>query len=224
MRHARILRGTLSDKTERIAMRLGILGGSFDPVHYGHLLLAECAREQCSLDHVWLLPASRPPHKRRQELTAAEHRVAMLELAVAGREDMSVSTLETDRRGMSYTVDTLRAARRAEPDVELFFLMGADSLHDLPMWREASEVCSLAVPVVVRRPDVAEPDFAALADLVAPERLEEISQWQVEMPLVDLSSTDIRRRVAAGLSIRYRTPRAVEKYIETHRLYRERAN
>jgi len=201
-------------------MRLGIFGGSFDPVHYGHLLLAESCREQCRLDRVWFLPAAVPPHKKGKVLAPAKGRVEMLELAISGNEQFAVSTLELDRGGISYTVDTLRAITAQQPGDELFFLMGADSLHEMVTWREPAEICRLATPVVVHRADSPPPDFAVLGDLVAVQRLTEIRSCQVEMPIIDLSSTDLRQRAASGRSLRYRTPRAVEKYIETQGLYR----
>lgn len=201
-------------------MRLGILGGSFDPVHLGHLLLAEACREQCQLDQVWFMPAAVSPHKQEQAGTPGEQRLEMLKLAVAGYEPFLVSDLELRRGGVSYTVDTLEALKAQEPLRELFFLMGADSLADLPSWREPARICELAVPVVVRRAGAAEPNFSGLASLVSAARLGEIKKHQAQMPLIELSSREIRRRVAEGRSIRFQTPRAVEKYIETHGLYR----
>jgi nicotinate-nucleotide adenylyltransferase len=206
-------------------MRLGLFGGTFDPVHFGHLLLAECAREQCRLDEVRFLPAAVPPHKQQRELTPGAARAEMLELAIAGHERFSVSRHEIDRGGVSYTVETLAHFHQAhfhqkDPDGRLFFLLGADMLLDLPRWREPERVCRLAVPIAVRRPGAARLDFGCLEGIVSPERIETIRRHQVEMPRIDLASSEIRRRVAAGLSIRYRTPRAVEKYIETHGLYR----
>jgi nicotinate-nucleotide adenylyltransferase len=200
-------------------MRLGLFGGSFDPVHYGHLLLAECCREQCELDQVWFLPAGVPPHKQDRDLTPAGQRIEMLELAIAGHDRFAVSRYETEQGGISYTVDTLRHFRDEDPDGELFFLMGADMLNDLPNWRDAATVCSLAVPAVVRRAGAAEPDFRCLNGISPAERIQVIQRHQVEMPQVDISSTEIRRRVGRGLSLRYLTPRAVQKYIQTHRLY-----
>ncbi|MFH1922124.1 MAG: nicotinate-nucleotide adenylyltransferase [Planctomycetota bacterium] len=203
-------------------MRLGLFGGSFDPVHYGHLLLAECCREQCRLERVLFLPAAVPPHKQDRRLTPASARVEMLQLAIAGHAAFDVNRYEVDRGGVSYTVETLRHFRGEDPDGELFLLVGADTLHDLPHWREAERVCQLAIPLVVRRPGAGEPDFGCLAGLVSPERIERIRRHQVDMPQIDSSSSEIRRRVGAGLSIRYQTPRAVEKYIETHQVYGER--
>jgi nicotinate-nucleotide adenylyltransferase len=203
-------------------MRLGILGGTFDPVHYGHLLLAESAREQCRLDQVWFLPAAIPPHKQGHVLSDVEQRIEMLELAVAGNPAMIVSRLEADRGGVTYTVETLEALRAEDPQRELLFLMGADSLADLPNWREPARICELTIPVVVRRAGQAV-DYSRLAELVPAQRLELFRQHQVEMPAIELSSHDIRDRVGRGQSILYRTPRAVEKYIETHGLYRPAA-
>ena len=201
-------------------MRLGIFGGTFDPVHYGHLLLGEYCREQCRLDEVWFVPAAVPPHKQGEELTPGEQRAEMLELAIGGHESLLVCRDEITHGGVSYTVDTLRRLASEEPKRELFLLLGADSLHDLPLWREPAEICRLAMPVVVRRPATDEPDFDGIAPFVSPERLERIREHLVAMPRIELSSSEIRRRVAAGLSVRYQTPRAVEKYIQTAGLYR----
>ncbi|MEO8497072.1 MAG: nicotinate-nucleotide adenylyltransferase [Planctomycetota bacterium] len=200
--------------------KLGIFGGSFDPIHYGHLLLAETCREQCRLDRVLLVPAAVPPHKQSREMTAGRDRIEMVRLAIGGHEHLAVSTIEIDRGGVSYTVDTLAALAEQQPGSSLFFLMGADSLKDLPTWREPRRLCELAVPLVVRRAGLPEPDFSLISHLVTPARLDEIRAHQVEMPIIELSSTEIRQRVASGLSIRYRTPRAVEKFIETQALYR----
>jgi nicotinate-nucleotide adenylyltransferase len=204
-------------------MRLGLYGGSFDPVHYGHLLLAECCREELQLDAVWFLPAAISPFKKEQSQTPARHRVEMLKLALAGHATMNVSTIEIDRGGVSYTVDTLNEIHAQQPLAEMFFLMGADSLRDLPTWREPARICELAIPVVAARASHPPVDYDVLRNLVSPGRLEAIRSRQVTVPLIDLSSTDLRRRVSEGKSIRYRTPRAVEKYIETHGLYRPEA-
>jgi nicotinate-nucleotide adenylyltransferase len=202
-------------------MRLGIFGGTFDPVHYGHLLLAELCREACRLDQVWFVPAATPPHKSPRAITPAVQRLEMLELAVGGNERFAVSTVEVDRGGVSYTVDTLAEIKAADPQRELFFLLGGDSLKDLPQWREPARICELALPVAVRRAGAAEPDFDRLSGIVSAERLDQIRCSQVQMPQIELSSSELRRRTAAGLSIRYQTPRAVEKYIETAGLYCE---
>jgi nicotinate-nucleotide adenylyltransferase len=201
-------------------MRLGLYGGSFDPVHYGHLLLAECCREQCRLDAVWFAPAAVPPHKQDRELSPASDRIEMLKLAIGGHEAFSVYLGEIERGGVSYTVETLEKLHAEHLSDEWFLPMGADSLADLPDWRIPERICELAIPVVVRRTGSPEPNDAALAKLMSPERLAIARENRVTMPVVELSASDIRRRLAAGQSIRYRTPRAVEKYIETHGLYR----
>jgi len=200
-------------------MRLGLFGGSFDPVHYGHLLLAECCREQCRLDAVWFLPAAVPPHKQDRELTPAAARIEMLELVIAGNPAFSVCRCETDRGGVNYTVDTLAHIRDEDPSRELFLLLGADMLADLPHWRNAARVCELAVPVAVRRPGCGTIEFDGLREIASPERIELVRCHQVEMPEIGISGTDLRRRVRSGRSIRYQVPRAVEMYIETHGLY-----
>ena len=202
-------------------MRLGIFGGSFDPVHYGHLLLAECCREQGRLDRVLFVPAASPPHKQDHRLSPAEARVQMLRLATGGHEAFEVSTVEIDRGGVSYTVDTLTALSEQQPEDALFFLLGSDSLHDLPHWREPGRICQLATPLVVQRPGEDAPDVSVLAPFLSPERLNEIREHRIDMPAMGISASDIRAQVAAGRSIRYRTPRAIEKYIQEQGLYRE---
>ncbi|MEX2174020.1 MAG: nicotinate-nucleotide adenylyltransferase [Pirellulaceae bacterium] len=202
-------------------MRLGIFGGSFNPVHYGHLLLAECCRETCALDEVWLIPAAVPPHKQSQSLAPAKARLEMLELALAGNERLRACSLEVERGGVSYTVDTLATIAAERSGIELFLLMGADSLYDLVNWRQPSRICELATPIVVRRSGAPLPDLEVLSAFVSSARLDEIRRTQVEMPIVELSSTDLRQRAASGHSLRYRTPRAVEQYIQTHGLYQE---
>ena len=200
-------------------MRLGLFGGTFDPVHLGHLILAECCREACRLDRVFFLPTAVSPHKSDCACMPCETRIEMLELAVAGNERFAVNRHETNRGGVNYTVDTLRHFRKKMPKAELFFLMGADMLHDLPNWREPAVVCELATMVTVRRAGVRELDFGCLADIVSAERIEAFRRHQVRMPAVEISSTAIRRLVGQRRSIRYQTPAAVECYIASHGLY-----
>ena len=200
-------------------MRLGLFGGTFDPVHYGHLILAEFCRQQCRLDKIWFLPTAVPPHKCDRECSPVETRIKMLELAVAGNEHFAVNRYEADRGGVNYTVDTLNHFRTQMPDAELFFLMGADMLLDLPNWRDSSLVCELATVVSVRRGGQPEPDFASLAEIAPDERIEEFRRHQVEMPVIEISSTNIRERIRLGLTIRYLTTPAVEQFISSHGLY-----
>jgi nicotinate-nucleotide adenylyltransferase len=200
-------------------MRIGIFGGTFNPVHFGHLLLAEASREQRGLDEVWFMPAAVAPHKQDQQTAPAADRLEMLKLAAGGNEAFHVSEIELQRGGVSYTVDTLEAVQAAKPDAELYLLIGADTLHDLPNWRNPRRVCELALPTVVARPGFGPLNYDLLAPFVEPVRLDQVRELRVEMPLIELSSREIRARVAAGKSIRYQTPRAVEKYIETAKLY-----
>jgi nicotinate-nucleotide adenylyltransferase len=204
-------------------MRLGIYGGSFDPIHLGHLLVAENCREQQKLDEVWFMPAATSPHKRQRTPAEPRHRVEMLQLAVGGHEPFRVSTLEIDRGGISYTVETLERLHADDPHRELFLLLGADALADLPTWKDPQRICDLALPLVVARAYAPEPDFAVLVEFMTRERIAAAQAAQVKMPPIGIASSDIRRRIAAGKSTRFRTPRAVEKYIETHGLYRDQA-
>lgn len=201
-------------------MKLGIFGGSFDPVHYGHLLLAESCREQLNLDKVFFVPAGIPPHKRETRLTPAVHRLAMLELAIAGEADFEICRYEIDRSEISYTVDTLRWFRSEFPEAELYLLVGADMLNDLPNWREAAEICRLALPVGVHRGGAVPPAPERLLPLLSADRLEQFKKTRVDMPLIALSASEIRRRVQQGRSIRFRVPKAVEQYILHQGLYR----
>jgi nicotinate-nucleotide adenylyltransferase len=200
-------------------MRLGIYGGSFDPVHFGHLLVAENCREQRKLDQVLFVPADTSPHKQHRAPADGSHRVEMLKLAIAGYEPFRVSTLEIERGGISYTVDTLEQLHAEDPAREMFLILGADALADLPTWKNPARICELALPMVVCRAYAPEPDFSALAGLVPRERIAAAQAVEVKMAPIAIASSDIRRRVESGKSIRFRTPRAVEKYIETHGLY-----
>src|SRR5262249_2907331 len=133
-------------------MRVGVFGGTFDPVHLGHLILAEQCREQGALDRVLFLPAARPPHKQERELTAFDRRVEMLALALAGHTAFAIDELEKERAGPSYTVDTLGLLRQRDPQAELFLILGADSLVDLPFWYEPAKIVELANLLIVARP------------------------------------------------------------------------
>jgi nicotinate-nucleotide adenylyltransferase len=200
-------------------MRIGVFGGTFDPVHFGHLRLAEACCGQARLDRVEFTPAAQQPHKPRGPVATGEHRAAMLRLAIADEPRFAVSTAELDRGGVSYTVDTLRELKSRFAAAELFFLMGADSLADLPKWREAGAICELAMPLVVRRAGVAQPDYSVLAPLVAPARLAEIRSAQVKMPETPISSSEIQRLIADRGAWRPLVPPTVADYIERHGLY-----
>lgn len=201
-------------------MRIGVFGGTFDPVHQAHLVVAEQCREQGRLDEVWFVPAARPPHKREQPLTPFRQRAEMLALAVAGNPAFRVDELERDRPGPSYTVDTLEDLRRRRPGDSFFLLIGADVVPDLPQWHEPVRILGLAELLVVERPGwpTWEPGRLAEALRLPPEDAPRLTR--VRAPLLDVSSRDLRRRVGEGRSVRYLMPRSVECYINQHGLYR----
>jgi nicotinate-nucleotide adenylyltransferase len=202
-------------------MRLGVFGGTFDPVHTGHLVLAEQCREQGRLDQVLFVPAARPPHKQETPLTPFHQRVEMLELAIAGQPTFRIDELEKDRPGPSYTVHTLEALRREHPGSELFLLLGSDTLHDLKHWYQPERIAELAGFFVVLRPDWPSFSVQELADSLRVPDHAALRFHLVQTPLIDISSRDIRRRLAEGRSVRYLLPRGVEAYIFDKHLYRK---
>ena len=196
-------------------MRIGIYGGTFDPIHLGHLIMAESCRGACELDRVWFMVAGAPPHKPGGR-TDANHRVEMTRLAIAGHPQFEVSERETSRPGPHYSVDTLEAIHGDHPADDLFFLIGGDSLIDLPQWREPGRILSLANLVVANRAGFEPSSPVIPADPQLPPR----AIRHVAIPPIGIASSDIRRRLGEGRSIRYQVPRAVEAYIEAHKLYR----
>jgi nicotinate-nucleotide adenylyltransferase len=197
--------------------RLGILGGTFDPVHHAHLVAAQEAHHQLELDRVLFVPAGDPPHKPSRPLSAAHHRLRMLEMAIAGQPHFAISRVDLDRPGPCYTVDTL-ALLRSEwgPAPTFFFIEGADSLADIPTWYQPQRLLHLCELVVVERPGV-ELDLPRLE-----QQLPGITNrihW-VQMPLLEISSTGLRARVRAGRPISYLLPLTVEAYIREHKLYK----
>ena len=186
-------------------MKYGIFGGTFDPVHLGHLLLAESCREQVGLDHVFFVPTGVPPHKRAQSnRTPGHQRAEMLEAALAGFAEFSVSRFEIDRSGVSFTAHTLQHFHAMYPQAGLYLILGADMYNDLPNWYKPDLVRQLATPIVACRPGSPPPK----------------ADWTVPMPQTDISSSDIRRRIAESKSIRFHVPTPVEEYIRQHELYR----
>jgi nicotinate-nucleotide adenylyltransferase len=200
-------------------VKLGVLGGTFDPPHLGHLVLAEQARQQLALERVVWLPAGNPWRKAAQAVSAKEHRLAMVQRAIEGNPAFEVATLELERDGPTYSADTLAALGEAHPGAQLFFLLGADALEDLPHWHEPERLIALATLAVASRGGAGPP--AEALDRLLPG-LSSRFVW-VEMPRLDISATDLRRRAAAGESLRYLTPDAVAVYIEEQELYREKS-
>ena len=189
-------------------MRIGVYGGTFDPPHVGHLIVASDAFEALELDRLIFVPAAEPPHKRGRVVATAEQRLEMLRSAVEGDPRFEVDDLELRREGASYTVDTLREMRDRYRGAELFFVIGVDQMNELQSWREPREVARLAcLSVVAREGEAPQPDTPFRYRLVPVTR-------------IDLSATDIRRRVREGLSVRYLVPEAVGGMIERFGLYR----
>jgi len=204
-------------------VRIGIFGGSFDPVHQGHLVVAECCREQARLDRVIFVPTAIQPFKQSRQPVAGQHRAEMLALAVGGNPAFEVSTVELDRGGVSYTVDTLAALRATHGTDELFLMLGPDALASLPDWREPARILDLAGVIAVERDGLDDISSAVqesrLATLLGRERAQQLTANRVRVPALAIRSSDLRALVKAGRSIRYRTPRAVERFIATHGLY-----
>jgi nicotinate-nucleotide adenylyltransferase len=194
-------------------MRVGVLGGTFDPVHNAHLILAEHAREQLSLESVLFIPAGEPWRKAHRAITPPEHRLAMLELAIAGNDAFGISDIELRQSGPSYTADTLAVLAGERLDDEFYFIVGSDALADLPNWHEPARIIQHALLAVAPREDKdLDPEtlgIPGMADHMVP----------FTVPRIDISSTAIRARVASGASVRYLVPDSVRVYIEDHALY-----
>lgn len=200
--------------------RVGLVGGTFDPVHYGHLVIAEEIRFTLKLTEMVFIPAGQPPHKPQQIITAVQHRMEMLQLAIASNPYFTCSRIEVDQPGPSYTVDTLRRLREEWGiNAELYFVVGWDSLEEFSTWYKPMEILALLTRLVaIRRPGYVE-DAEYNARLES--RLPGISQRLLVMPApqLEISSSDLRQRVAEGRPITYQTPEVVEQYITEHKLY-----
>jgi nicotinate-nucleotide adenylyltransferase len=199
-------------------MRLGLFGGTFDPIHLGHLVLAESCREALGLDALWFVVAGQPPHKQGDR-TPVSDRIEMARIAISGNPAFEVSEVESRSPGPHYTYRTLEQVARERPGDELFFLIGGDSLVDLPTWKEPGLVMERATVVAVGRHGSAEPSAEAMrAILEAHPGARPVVR--VDAPRIEVASRDLRHRVAEGRSIRYLVPRGVEAYIRAHGLYR----
>jgi nicotinate-nucleotide adenylyltransferase len=197
-------------------MRLGIFGGSFDPVHNGHIALAQACQHQEGLDEIWFMPTAVQPLKQQGPHATDAQRLEMLRLATWPEPSWRVSTLEIDRGGLSFTVDTLRQLGEQLPEAVLFFLLGADAVQDVPHWREPRVIFSLATPLVVHRAGEPEPDLEMLRTFCSANK----QPQRIEMPAVNISSSEIRRRIAAGQSLDGLVPPTVAAYITAHNVYR----
>ena len=199
-------------------MRLGIMGGTFDPIHWGHLVTAEAARHQFKLDQVLFVPAGQPPHKEGRNVSSAEHRYLMTFLAIAHNPVFYVSRVEIDRPGNSFTFDTVNYLRQTyDPLTEVYFITGADVMRDILTWHRAQELLSMCHFVAASRPGFTLNDYMEQKDL---QRFRENGSIHlIEVPAMAISSTDLRRRVRVGEPISYLVPEAVENYIYKNGLY-----
>lgn len=198
----------------RKQLRLGIMGGTFDPIHYGHLVAAEEALVQFSLDRVIFMPTGEPARKTHQQVTPAEHRYLMTVIATASNPDFAVSRLEVDRPGVTYTVDTMLELRAMYgPETDLFFITGADAILDILTWKDSARLAGTCTLIAATRPgyDLSRLSTQPGADAFAIEPM--------EVPALAISSTDIRTRIAARRPVRYLLPEAVATYIRKNRLY-----
>jgi nicotinate-nucleotide adenylyltransferase len=195
-----------------------VLGGTFDPIHLGHLGVARAARAAHSLSQVLLIPAGTPPHKRG-DLTPAEHRLAMVRLAAASEPGLEASAMEIERGGVSYTVDTLSELAREAPGAEVFFIIGEDTVAELPSWKDSPRLFELARIVAVNRPGPRVAFDRARFPAVPPEVLARCEKDRVQMKPMDIASRDIRRMIAAGEPFERLVPPGVGEYIRKHRLY-----
>jgi nicotinate-nucleotide adenylyltransferase len=200
--------------------RIGVIGGTFDPIHYGHLAAAEEARVKVGLEKVIFVVAGLPPHKLDEEVTPVEHRLAMAGLGIASNPQFELSRVDVDRPGPSYTVDTISILQEQwGGETELFFVLGLDSLVELPTWHEPHRLIRSCRLIAVSRPGF-QVDLAQLeATMPGISSRVEI----IDMPEMDISSTDLQRRAREGLPIKYQVPDEVERYIEEHQLYRRSA-
>lgn len=206
-----------------MSKRVGLLGGSFDPIHHGHLIIARAVAESLDLDRVLLLPSTRPPHKQPGSLIDAEHRCAMVRLAIQDEPLFEFSDVDVSRTAPTYTIDTIAQVRgQWGLDAELYWIIGADSLAELATWYRAGELADACHIVTAVRPGRADIDFEHpdISATFTPEQITRLKQGILDTPMIDISSTQVRLRLKAMQSIRYLVPEAVCKYINDNGLYR----
>ncbi|CCO07907.1 nicotinate-nucleotide adenylyltransferase [Desulforamulus hydrothermalis] len=197
--------------------KICLMGGTFDPIHYGHLVVAEEVRQKFNLPKVLFIPAARPPHKTDQDITDATHRVNMVRLAVASNPYFAVSTLEVARQGLSYTIDTVRQIKQLYQTEKIYFITGADAVLQIINWKEAAQLLSMCTFIAATRPGYNLNNLQSSLASLPQDIIERI--LPLEVPALSISSSDIRQRVREGRSIKYLLPEAVEAYIFKNRLY-----
>jgi nicotinate-nucleotide adenylyltransferase len=203
-------------------IKVGLLGGTFDPVHNGHLAIAAFVREKLSLERILFVPAGRPWQKNDRQIAPVMHRVEMLRLAIKGKPGFELSMVEMERQGLTYTVDTIAVLQRTMgKDALLYFILGQDNLSNLPLWKDPQRLVKMCRLVAIPRPGSTSPDLESLEIKIPGLKNSVII---LEEPHIDIGSTDIRRRVAEGLAIKDLVPPSVEAYIKAHRLYLNRTD
>ncbi len=200
-------------------IKIGLLGGTFNPIHYGHLIIAEQIRELFEFDNIVFIPSGIPPHKDINKVMGAQHRLAMVKLAVESNPNFWVSDVESNRKGYTYTIDTLRGLRSTyEGETRFYFIIGADNVQELVTWKEFRKVFGMCEFIATYRPGYDIKCTSLLIDQLKKDYMARITL--VPALLIDISSTDIRRRVMEGRSIKYLVPEKVEEYIFKNNLYR----
>ena len=211
-------------KAAVMAKELAIFGGSFNPVHLGHLIIAECCLEQAHLDRVLFMPAATPPHKQNSPLACPEDRIAMVRLALAGHNKFEISLNECDRGGISYTADTVSDLVARHPNDCFSLILGPDALRDLPSWRNPKKILDLVRILAIERRGIDDLDKTLqepqLKALLSNKQLQQIKKRRIHVPAIGIRAKQIREAIAAGHSIRFRTPRDVEQFILHKHLYR----
>ncbi len=218
-----------------MTQKIGVLGGTFNPVHYGHLAAAEEIRDRLKLDRVLFIPVHLPPHKQEEDLPSATQRLEMVRLATAGNPHFKVSDIEVKREGLSYTIDTIEALRAASPGAEFFFITGLDSFMEIQTWKDWEKLLTLCCFVVLSRPGYNFKDLLKIGFMKQSEKELDALDRGVEtqmviesdgikvclelIPFYDISSTDIRKRTREARTIKYHLPETVENYIIENKLY-----
>jgi nicotinate-nucleotide adenylyltransferase len=199
--------------------RIGLYGGTFDPIHHGHLLIARSVREKLDLERVLWIPSAQPPHKPSDGLTSFGHRAAMVKLAIEGEEGFVLDECEQRLGGPSYTLRTIEHCQVQFPDIELCWIIGADSLAELHTWYNVRQLVDACQVVTAHRPGFEQVSTDHLTEVLRRKQIAKLQRGVVDVPRVDISSSHIRERVWQGRSIRYLVPEAVDEYIRDHQLY-----
>ena len=203
---------------DQVPKSLAIMGGTFDPIHYGHLVTAEAVRYEFNIDQVFFMPTGHPPHKSQENITHSEHRYLMTVLATATNPHFNVSRLEIDRKGITYTIDTIKDLIRIYGEnVELYFITGADALSHIFTWKDAEELLKMCTFVAVTRPEYHKEELIEKVEIIRNYYQSKIHF--LEVPALSISSTNIRDRVKKGMPIKYLLPESVENYIYKFKLY-----